>query len=158
MLAGLAELAGLAGLALVLYLQFARQVPPCSLCIYQRLADLAMILLILIGFFVLRRWSWALAGIAAGVGAILAAWQWHLADIAAQHRVEACANIQLLPQTVFSSPAISSPLASALTGQGSCAVAGAHRLLGWPITHWSLAFFLACALLLTLAVLLTRRR
>jgi disulfide bond formation protein DsbB len=74
MLAGLAGLAGIGSLALVLYLQFARQMTPCSLCIYQRLADLTMILLILSGFFLLRRWSWALASLAAGIGAILAAW------------------------------------------------------------------------------------
>ncbi|MEY2341856.1 disulfide bond formation protein B [Acidithiobacillus sp. IBUN Pt1247-S3] len=156
-LAAVSLLAGLTALGAVLYLQFADIVQPCSLCIYQRLADLAMLLAIAVGFFIARRWLWTLGVLAALTGAVLAGWQWHLTSAAAR-QVHACAAIQLLPSQGFSSDSFAGNLATALAGHGSCAVAGQQKIAGWPITHWSLAFFLVCAALLLLAVLSARRR
>ena len=156
-LAAVSVLAGLAALAAVLYLQFADAVQPCSLCIYQRLSDLVMLLAIAAGFFAGRRWLWSLGVLAALTGAALAGWQWHLASAAAR-QVRACAAIQLLPTQGFSSGSFAGSLATALAGHGSCALAGQQEIAGWPITHWSVAFFLACATLLALAVSFSARR
>ena len=156
-LATLSLLAGLGALGAVLYLQFAEAVQPCSLCIYQRLADLLMMIAILLGFFILRRWLWSLASLSALSGAALAGWQWHLANAAAD-RVQACATIQLWPSQDFSTGSLSGGLTAALAGHGSCAIAGQQKLAHWPITHWSVAFFLGCALLLIVAVLTQKRR
>ncbi|WP_308389346.1 disulfide bond formation protein B [Acidithiobacillus sp. AMEEHan] len=156
-LAILALLAGLAALGTVLYLQFVGAIQPCSLCIYQRVADLAMLSAIGIGFFVGRRWLWSLAALAALTGAALAGWQWHLAH-AATRKVQACAAVQLLSQENFSSGSFAGNLASALAGHGSCAIAGQQRFWGLPITHWSVAVFLLCALWLLLAIFFSTRR
>ncbi|MBU2755371.1 disulfide bond formation protein B [Acidithiobacillus sp. CV18-2] len=156
-LASLALLLGLAALGTVLYLQFAGDIQPCSLCIYQRVADLAMLLAISIGFFAGRRWLWSLAALAALGGAVLAGWQWHLAN-SATRKVHACAAIQLLPQENFASGSFAGTLAGALAGQGSCAIAGQQRFWNLPITHWSVTVFLLCALCLLLAIFFSARR
>jgi len=147
-------LAATAALGLMLWLQFHGGVRPCSLCIYQRLATVLLILLLLSGLWGLPAWrraSWSGALLASLAGAGLAGWQWHLAAAAAS-RVRACTAIQLLPESNFAPGTLAGSLASALAGKGSCAVAGQARLLGWPITHWSLLFFLLTALLIAWAV------
>ncbi|WP_414040281.1 disulfide bond formation protein B [Acidithiobacillus sp. M4-SHS-6] len=151
-LAGLVILAGILAFALVLWLQFARAEQPCSLCVYQRLVDLAVILMVAMGFFWqdgIRRGLWALAALYALAGAALAGWQWHLTQMA-MTQVDTCAAVQVFQGT----PALGNwgkAFASTLSGHGSCASAGTRTLAGWPVTHWSLAFFLGCAVILLIA-------
>ncbi|WP_081576861.1 disulfide bond formation protein B [Acidithiobacillus thiooxidans] len=151
-LAALVVLAGILAFSLVLWLQFVHGEQPCSLCVYQRLADLAVIIMVTMGFFWkgrARRGLWILAALSALLGAGLAGWQWHLAQVAAD-QIETCSSIQIFQ----SSPALGglgNDFASTFSGQGSCARAGTKSLAGWPITHWSVAFFLGCAALLLIA-------
>jgi len=151
-LAGLVVLATLVALGLVLWLQFARGEPPCSLCVYQRLADLAVLIIVLMGFFWTggtRRGLWLLAALYALAGAGLAGWQWHLTTVSVM-QTESCAAVQIFtPDRALGN--FGKDFASTLSGSGSCALAGAHTLAGWPITHWSVAFFSGCAILLIIA-------
>ncbi|MGC9238045.1 MAG: disulfide bond formation protein B [Acidithiobacillus sp.] len=143
-----------AALGLMLWLQFHRGLLPCSLCIYQRLAIVLLIVLVLLGLWGSAPWrraSWSGAVLASLAGAGLAGWQWHLAAAAAS-RVRACTAVQLLPESSFAPGTLAGSLAAALAGKGSCAVAGQARWLGWPITHWSLLFFLLSALLIAWAL------
>ncbi len=158
LIAGLVALSAAGALALVLWLQLARGYAPCSLCVYQRAADFAMFTAVLPGLFWtgwVRRGLWWTATATALTGAALAGWQWHLATRAA-HTVESCTAVNLFPAAQGSGP-WGHGLASALSGHGSCAVAGARSLAGWPMTHWSIAFFLICAALLGLAQWLAGR-
>lgn len=151
-LAGLVICAGILAFALVLWLQFARAEQPCSLCVYQRLADLAVILIVAMGFFWqggIRRGLWILAALYALAGAALAGWQWHLAQMA-KARLDSCAAVQVFQ----GNPALGSwgkAFAATLSGHGSCALAGTRTLAGWPVTHWSILFFLGCAVILLIA-------
>lgn len=156
LLAGISAFGGIVSFSIVLYLQFAQHIAPCSLCIYQRVADLGLILLGVAGFWIRRKMLWALASLSAWVGASLAAWQWHFALVAKEHPI-ACKAIQLLPGTLPSLPGYSNnPLSAAFAGQGSCATAGEHRMMGWPITHWSLVFFVASGLALAVAAMMVK--
>ena len=158
LIAVLVVLAATSALALALWLQFAMDYTPCSLCVYQRLANLAVLVIVVLGLFwtgAAQRGLWLLASAYALAGAGLAGWQWHLTAVAT-HRVERCAAVNLLPgEHRFGS--WGKDFASALSGHGSCAAAGARTLAGWPITHWSLVFFLICAVLLWLAQWLAGR-
>lgn len=141
-------------LGIMLWLQFHQGVQPCGLCIYQRLAAILLIVLLLLslpGSWTWRRASWIGAIVVSLGGAGLAGWQWHLAAAAAS-RVRACTAVQLLPASSFAPGTLAGSLAAALAGRGSCAVAGQARWLGWPVTHWSLLFFLLAALLVLWAV------
>ncbi|OCX68387.1 disulfide bond formation protein DsbB [Acidithiobacillus thiooxidans] len=157
-LAALVILAGILAFSLVLWLQFAQGEQPCSICVYQRLADLAVIVIVTMGFFwkgTVRQGLWILAALYALLGAALAGWQWHLTQMAAD-QIETCSSVQVFQ----SSPALGglgNDLASTLSGHGSCALAGSKSLAGWPITHWSMVFFLGCAVLLLVAQWLSRR-
>ncbi len=158
LLAALVIIAGILALAMVLWLQFAHGEQPCSICVYQRLADLAVIGIVSMGFFwqgATRRGLWLLAGVYALAGAALAGWQWHLTQMTA-NPIGACAAVTMFQP----SPALGglgNDFASTLSGHGSCALAGTKSLAGWPITHWSLVFFLGCAVALLIAQWLTGR-
>ncbi|PKY12163.1 disulfide bond formation protein B [Acidithiobacillus marinus] len=151
-LARLVIFAGILAFALVLWLQFARSEQPCSMCVYQRLADIAVMVIVTMGFFWqggIRRGLWILAALYALAGAALAGWQWHLTQMATA-RVDTCASVQVFQ----GSPALGGwgkAFAATLSGHGSCALAGTRTLLGWPVTHWSIAFFLGCAVILLIA-------
>ena len=158
-LALLAILLGAAALGIVLWLQFRGHVAPCSLCIYQRLADLALMVLAGAGLFlpaVLRGFFWLLATLAAGTGAGLAGWQWHLAHSAGA-AAEVCTAAQLMPPEAFAPGSLAGSIAMALSGYGSCAIAGQHLWLGIPLAAWSLGFFLVCTLLTGFALALSAR-
>ncbi len=157
LLALLAAVLGAAALGIVLWLQFRGHMAPCSLCIYQRLADLAVMVLAVAGLFSpagLRALFWLPATLAAATGAGLAGWQWHLAQGAT---AEVCTAAQLMPPEAFAPGSLAGSIAMALTGYGSCAIAGQHHWLGVPLVAWSLGFFLVCALLLGTALGLVRR-
>ncbi len=159
LIAVLVVLAAIGAFALVLWLQFAKGYAPCSLCVYQRLANLAVLAVVVTGFFwtgTARRGLWMLASAYALAGAGLAGWQWHLSAVASR-TPETCTTVNLF-QGGRSFWALGRDAASALSGQGSCAAAGARTLAGWPVTHWSLVFFLACAMLLWLAQWLAGRQ
>ncbi|MBU2807043.1 disulfide bond formation protein B [Acidithiobacillus ferrooxidans F221] len=144
---------------LVLWLQFARGDEPCSLCVYQRLANVAVLLIVGMGFFwtgAARRGLWILASVYALAGAGLAGWQWHLSAIAS-HAPEACTAVDIFRSGGSFGP-WGNEAASVFSGQGSCAAAGARTLAGWPVTHWSLVFFLTCTVLLWLAQWLSGRQ
>ena len=51
LIAVLVVLAATSAFALVLWLQFAMDYTPCSLCVYQRLANLAMLVIVVLGLF-----------------------------------------------------------------------------------------------------------
>ncbi|WP_081577441.1 disulfide bond formation protein B, partial [Acidithiobacillus thiooxidans] len=96
-LAALVILAGILAFSLVLWLQFAQGEQPCSICVYQRLADLAVIVIVTMGFFwkgTVRRGLWILAALYALLGAALAGWQWHLTQMAAD-QIETCSSVQV---------------------------------------------------------------
>ena len=159
LIAALVVLAAASALALALWLQFAMDYTPCSLCIYQRLANLAVLVIVVMGLFwtgAAQRGLWLLASTYALAGAGLAGWQWHLTAVAA-HTVERCAAVNLFPGERSFGP-LGKDFASALSGHGSCAAAGIRTLAGWAVTHWSLVFFLACAILLWLAQWLAGRQ
>ncbi len=159
LIAVLVVLAATSAFALALWLQFAKDYTPCSLCIYQRLANLAVLVIVVMGLCwtgAARRGLWLLASAYALAGAGLAGWQWHLTAVAA-HTVERCAAVNLFPGERSFGP-WGKDFASALSGHGSCAAAGIRTLAGWPVTHWSLVFFLACAILLWLAQWLAGRQ
>jgi disulfide bond formation protein DsbB len=150
-IAAFAVLSGSAALGIVLWLQFDRGIAPCSLCIYQRIADLLMIagagatLLWRGGVRPALLWVAALAALG---GAAAGAWQWHL--VAAAPQVESCSAVRFLETSPAWGP-WGSDFAASLSGQGSCVTAGGKRWLGLPITHWSVLVFAVNALLLGLA-------
>lgn len=153
-----AVLSGSAALGIVLWLQFDRSIAPCSLCIYQRLADLLMIagggsaLLWRGGMRPVLLWIAALAALG---GAAAGAWQWHLVAMAPQ--VESCSAVRFLETSPAWGP-WGSDFAASLSGQGSCVTAGGKRWLGLPITHWSVLVFAGNALLLGIAARGARHR
>ena len=157
-IAAFAVLSGSAALGIVLWLQFDRSIAPCSLCIYQRLADLLMItaggaaLLWRGGMRPALLWIAALAALG---GAAAGAWQWHLVAMAPQ--VESCSAVRFLETSPAWGP-WGSDFAASLSGQGSCVTAGGKRWLGLPITHWSVLVFAGNALLLGLAARRARHR
>ncbi|MCE5393183.1 MAG: disulfide bond formation protein B [Acidithiobacillus sp.] len=146
---------GLIALGLVLWLQFVQRVEPCSLCIWQRLADVLMLLLLGLGALwkPLRFGLWVLAACAALGGAVLALQQWQLATSVSGQGV--CSAVQLLPSSHWGGHSFADHLSAAFAGQGSCALAGQQTLAGWPLTHWSLLFFLGAALAIMVALLLS---
>ena len=157
-IAAFAVLSGGAALGIVLWLQFARGIAPCSLCIDQRVADLVMIagagaaLLWRGGMRPALLW---LAALAALGGAVAGAWQWHLVATAPQ--VESCGAVRFLETSPAWGP-WGSDFAASLSGQGSCVAAGSKRWLGLPIIYWSIMIFAANTLLLGLAAFRAGRR
>lgn len=153
-LAGFLMCAGL--LAFALYLQYVEQQDPCPLCILQRAAFIAMMVLFLIaalhgprrrGAFVYS----ALLFVIAGVGAAIAGrqvWLQHLPP----DKVPACGpGLEYMLEQF--------PLAQALqkifAGSGECAEAG-WRFLGLTIAGWSLVWFVGLALFAVFVALRAR--
>jgi disulfide bond formation protein DsbB len=133
-------------LAFALYLQYVEQQDPCPLCILQRVAFIAMMLVFLIGALHGPRRRSAtvystLLFLIAGVGAAIAGrqvWLQHLPP----HQVPACGpGLEYMLEQF--------PLGQALqkifAGSGECAEAG-WRFLGVTIAGWSLAWFVVLAL------------
>lgn len=144
------NLAGFIVCALLLsaayYLQFARGMEPCPLCIFQRLAVAALAVVFLIAaLHAPRRWgNGVYAGAvlaAAGVGLALAARHIYLQSLPPD-QVPACGPGLDYMLNVF-------PLWDAvrmvLTGSGECAEV--DRVLGLSIPAWTLAAFVALGLL-----------
>lgn len=133
-------------LGLAYYLQFARGMEPCPLCIFQRLAVAALAVVFLIAaLHSPRRWgNGVYAGAvfaAAGVGLALAARHLYLQSLP-PGQVPACGPGLDYMLNVF-------PLWEAvrmvLTGSGECAEV--DRVLGVSIPAWTLAAFAGLGLL-----------
>ena len=132
-------------LAFALYLQYVQQQDPCPLCILQRLAFIAMMVVFLIAALHGPRRRGAivystLLFLIAVVGAAIAArqvWLQHLPP----NQVPACGpGLEYMLQQF--------PLGQALqkifSGSGECAEAG-WRFLGLTIAGWSLVWFVLLA-------------
>lgn len=143
--AGFLISAGLVGYAL--FLQYVQHEEPCPLCIFQRVAVLAMGLVFLAAaLHNPRRTGSVVYGIllllVAGVGAGLAArhvWLQHLPP----DQVPACGPglnymLEILP--------FKDVIATVLQGSGECAQAGKWRFLGLTIPGWTLISFIVLGL------------
>ena len=136
------------------YLQFARGLEPCPLCILQRFAFMAFGLIGLIGAFLARspavtRLLAALGLVAAGLGAGVAGRQVWLQSLPAD-QVPACGPG--LDYMVQNFP-LQKTLSMVLRGSGECAE-NAWQFLGLGIAAWALVWF---ALLAALSVYLMWR-
>lgn len=136
------------------YLQFAKGLEPCPLCILQRIAFLAFGLIGLLGAFLARTRTATrvLAGfglVAAGCGAAIAGRQVWLQSLPAD-RVPACGPG--LDYMVQNFPLLKT-LSMVLRGSGECAE-NAWQFLGLGIAAWALVWF---ALLAALSVYLVWR-
>ena len=144
--------AGLIGWAL--YLQYALELEPCPLCMFQRVAVIATGIVFLVAalhgpgrggaiFYAV------LTGITAGIGAGLAAWQvWIQAQ--PQGSVAACGmGLDYMLETLPLTDVIS----RVLKGSGECAEQG-WVFLGLAIPSWTFVFFVA---MIVAALALVRR-
>ncbi len=130
-------------IAWALYLQYVRDIEPCPLCIFQRVAVIATGVVFLVatlhgpgrGGAMLYA---ALTVVAAGIGAGLAAWQvW----IQSQPKgaVAACGmGLDYMLETL----PLTDVIARVLKGSGECAEQG-WVLLGLAIPAWTFVFFIA---------------
>jgi len=148
----------LALVAFALYSQFQLGLLPCPLCIFQRVAFVALgVAFLLAGLHAPAgrggRVAWGLVALlAAGVGAVIAGrhvWLQHLpAD-----QVPACGpGLDWMMQTM----PVAGVLREVLTGSGECATVD-WSFLGLSMPAWSLAWFVLLGLW-AVATAFTRRR
>jgi disulfide bond formation protein DsbB len=125
------------------YLQFALGQEPCPLCIFQRIAFLAVTAVALVGAVHAPRGAWAriysgLMGLFAAVGAGIAAWQVRLQYLPDDQVPECGLGLDYMLD-VFP---IIDVVKMAFTASGECAEAG-WTFLSLSIAGWSLLWFLA---------------
>ena len=140
---GFVACAGL--LAVGYFLQFARDMEPCPLCILQRLAFMAFGVIGLLGAFfargrVMTRLLATLGFVAAAVGASVAGRQVWLQSLPAD-QVPACGPG--LDYMVQNFPLLKT-LSMVLRGSGECAE-NAWQFLGLGIAAWALVWFVLLA-------------
>lgn len=156
-LSALGFLGCLAGLAFALYLQHFRNLEPCPMCIFQRVAMLGAGLLFLLGALHAprrggRRVYAVATALAALVGAGIAArhvWLQHLPE----DQVPACGPT--LDYLLGMMP-VSEVVETVLRGDGNCAKINA-AWLGVSLPAWTLAAFVAMAVYALLMPKLARR-
>lgn len=146
-----------AAMAFALYAQYGLGLEPCPLCIFQRVAVLVIGLVALIAAWrdpVYRVAQAVYAGLtllAALAGAGVAAWHVRLQLFTPADKIPACGpGLDYMLETM----PFTDMLAKVFRGSGECAEIN-WRLLGQPMPVWSLAGFVAMALL---ALWLLRRR
>ncbi len=147
--------AGLLGFGF--YLQYVDGQEPCPLCIFQRVAFIALGLIFLVAALHGPRKTGAivytvLGGIAAGSGAALAGRHVWLQNLPAD-QVPACGPGLSYMMERYSLMRI---LEKVLTGSGECAEAG-WKFLGLTIAGWSLVWFILLGGLMVWLVFLRRR-
>lgn len=133
---------------IVLYLQFDQKINPCSLCVFQRVGVIGVLLFSVIGLifafrlFWLRLMNYLLILISGGFGfaaAFRQVWIQHLPP----DQVPACgAGLAFLMKT-FS---ITDVVAKVFEGSGSCAIIHMY-FLGLNIAEWSLLLFVILLIL-----------
>lgn len=146
-----------AAMAFALYAQHGLGLEPCPLCIFQRVAVIAVGLVALLAAWrdpVYRAGQAGFAGLtllAALGGAGVAAWHVKLQLFTPADKIPACGpGLDYMLETM----PFTDMLAKVFRGSGECAEIN-WRLLGQPMPVWSLASFVAMALL---ALWLLRRR
>lgn len=132
-------------IAIALYFQYAVGLEPCPLCIFQRVAFIAVGLILLLGFLLnpranLRRVIAGLASVAALVGASIAARHVWLQNLPADQVPECGPDLAFMLE-VFPWQEM---LATVLSGSGECAEVQ-WSLLGLTMPGWSLVWLLVLA-------------
>lgn len=127
------------------YLQFVEGLEPCPLCIFQRVAFIAIIAIALIGTLhgPQRVWKYIYSGlmlIAAITGATIAGRQVWLQHLPADQVPECGPGLDFMLE-VFP---LGETLKMVFTGSGECAKVD-WTFLGLSIAEWSLAWFIAFA-------------
>ena len=150
-------LACAAAMAFALYAQHGLGLEPCPLCIFQRVAVIALGLIALLAawhdpHYRKSQAVWAsLSLLAALAGAGVAGWQVKLQLFTPADKIPACGpGLDYMLETM----PLTDMLAKVFRGSGECAEIN-WRLLGLPMPVWTLLGFLAFA---GLALWLLRRR
>ncbi|GAC1631305.1 MAG: disulfide bond formation protein B [Nevskia sp.] len=156
-LSALGFLACVSGLAFALYLQHFRDLEPCPMCIFQRIAMLGAGLFFLLGAVHAPkrggRWAYAvLALLAAVIGAGIAARHVWLQSLPPD-QVPACGPTL---DYLLSFMPITEVVTNVLRGDANCARINA-AWLGISLPGWTLAVFVALALYALLLPKLARR-
>ena len=152
---GVLVCAGLLGFAL--YLQYVEHQEPCPMCILQRIAFVAMMVVFVIAALhgPARRGAIAystLLFLFAGIGAAIAGRQVWLQHLPAD-RVPACGpGLQFMLERF----PLAEALKKVLAGSGECAEVG-WRFLGLSIAEWSLVWFVLLAVFAVIVAARTPR-
>lgn len=138
-----------------LFMQHVMGLEPCPLCIFQRVAFIALMALFLVAALHNpgRRGAWVYGialSLAAGAGAGIAGWQLWLQYGPKRAVAECGADLEFMLQTF----PLTETLAMVFRGSGDCSDASA-AVLGLSLAGWALLFFL---LLGALALLIATRR
>ncbi|MBC7780014.1 MAG: disulfide bond formation protein B [Proteobacteria bacterium] len=154
---GLAAFACFALIAFALYLQYAQREDPCALCIFQRVAVIAMGVVFLIGALHaprrrgVRAYA-ALLVVLGGLGSAIAGRHVWLQNLPKDRIPECGPGLEfMLQQFPFAEV-----LALVLRGSGECAAAG-WRFLGLTIPAWTLLWFLGLSALAVVVAARARR-
>ncbi len=151
----LGALAPTLAMAFALYLQYGRELEPCPMCIFQRVAMIGLIIVWLAalahGPARWGRWVYAaLGGLVAGIGAAIAARHVWLQNLP-EDQVPACGpSLDYLMEV---SP-WQEVVATVLRGDGNCAIIDAS-FLGLSIPGWTLVAFVGLGLASLLVPLLS---
>ncbi|QGM22028.1 disulfide bond formation protein B [Spiribacter sp. 2438] len=137
-LAGAVICSGLVGVAVAI--EVFADMPPCPLCVFQRVAFLAMSATLLVGVVVPGRVAGLLTA-AAGVGGLSLAGRHLWLQTLPEDQIPACGPGLDYLLGVFP---LTDVIAMVLSGSGECAEV--HRVLGVTIPAWTLLGFLVLGL------------
>ena len=156
-LAGALVCAGLLGFGL--YLQYVQLLNPCPLCIFQRIAFLALMVIFLIAALhgpgrIAAYIYGTLLVFAAGIGAAIATRHVWLQHLPAAERIPECGPGLDYMLRKYSAGTV---LEKVLRGSGECADPG-WIFLGLSIAGWALVWFVLLGALAVYLALIVRRR
>lgn len=133
-------------LAFGYYLQFGAGLEPCPLCVFQRLAYMAVIVIAVAGVVMAPAGTWsrvidALIVAAAGTGAAIAGRQVWLQHLPAEEVPECGPGLDFMLEAF----PLADTVRMVLSGSGECATVD-WSFLGLSIAEWSLGWFVVLAI------------